>query len=35
MNVRRYGAEVDKQAQADINALVAAMNIPTAAAKAW
>jgi hypothetical protein len=35
MNVRRYGAEVAKQAQADIASLQAAMRIPTAAAKAW
>jgi hypothetical protein len=35
MNVRRYGAEVSKQAQADITSLLAAMNTPTAAASAW
>jgi hypothetical protein len=35
MNVRRYGAEVAKQAQADIASLLAAMNTPTAAASAW
>ena len=35
MNVRRYGAEVAKQAQADIASLVAAMRIPTAAAQQW
>jgi hypothetical protein len=35
MNVRRYGAEVAKQAQADIAPLRTAMNIPTAAAKPW
>jgi hypothetical protein len=35
MNVRRYGAEVAKQAQADIASLLAAMNTPTAAATDW
>jgi hypothetical protein len=35
MNVRRYGAEVAKQAQADIASLQAALTIPTAASKAW
>lgn len=35
MNVRRYGTEVAKQAQADIASLVAAMRTPTAAAQQW
>jgi hypothetical protein len=35
MNVRRYGAEVAKQAQADIASLISTMKTPTAAATSW